>query len=71
MEKAEKHIASVLSNMNKERKKRNTKVLVRDLRLFVNAVKNHVENLSQSGINADFSQENDGDYMIISVKIKK
>ena len=71
VEKAEKHIASVLSNMNKERKKRNTKVLVRDLRLFVNAVKNHVENLSQSGINADFSQENDGDYMIISVKIKK
>ena len=71
VEKAEKHIASVLSNVNKERKKRNTKVLVRDLRLFVNAVKNHVENLSQSGINANFSQENDGDYMIISVKIKK
>lgn len=71
VDKAEKHISAVLSNMNRERKKRNTKVLVRDLRLFVNAVKNHVENLAQSGINADFSQENDGDYMIISVKIKR
>lgn len=71
VDKAEKHISMVINGMNKERKKRNTKVVVRDLRLFVNAVKNHVENLSRSGINADFTQENDGDYMIISVKIKK
>lgn len=71
VDKAEKHISAVLSNMNKERKKRSTKLLVRDVRLFVNAVKNHVENLSQSGIKADFSQENEGEYMIISVKIKR
>lgn len=71
VDKAEKHISAVINGMNRERKKRNTKILVRDLRLFVNAVKNHVENLTQSGINADFTQENDGDYMIISVKIKR
>lgn len=71
VDQAEKHIAAVLSGMNRERRKRNTKWLVKDVRLFVNSVKNHVENLAQSGINADFSQENDGDYMIISVKIKK
>lgn len=71
VEQAEKHIAAVISGMNKERRRKNTKWLVKDVRLFVNSVKNHVENLMQSGINADFSQETDGDYMIISVKIKK
>ena len=70
VEQAERHISFVLRNVSREKKK-NTKILVKDLRIFVNTIKNHVENLTNSGINADFSQENGEDYTIISVRIKK
>ena len=70
VEKAESHIDFVLRGSSKMQKK-GAKILVKDLRLFVNAVKNHVDNLSRCGINADFNQEEDENYMIISVKIPR
>lgn len=67
----ENHIDMVLRNVSKSRKKNSTKFFVKDLRLFVNAVKNHVATLSQNGIDALYEQSEDENYTVISVKIPR
>lgn len=67
---AEVHIDHILRNKTKNTRKQ-TKILVRDLRLFINSVQNHVASLMESGINAGMEKTETDGLLTITVKIPK
>ena len=67
---AEVHIDHILRKTTKAARKP-TKILIKDLRLFVNSVQNHVANLMECGINAGMEKTETDDMLTITVKIPK
>ena len=66
-------VEDVLENLRrKEHKeyKRNMKSLI-SIRIYLNTIKNAYKAIRQYGINAEYGEEDKGEYILVSIKVPK
>ena len=68
--KSEEHIDMILKNSSKKQRSA-PKILLKDIRIFANTVKNMTDSLRLSGISAVLNTEESDDFVLYTVKISK
>lgn len=66
----EEYIAKLFENENKEKDKKRRLVIVSDVRIYLNSIKQVVNTIKDSGIPVNMEQTVDGDDVVISLRIK-
>lgn len=70
-EKLVEDIMNKIKDDDKDKKKKTFKIAIKDVRIFVNSVKQLVKNIEDTGIKANYKEIDKGDYVEVVVQLPK